>query len=32
MKITIGALQKLNFEANLEYIYPKAVEKNGANK
>lgn len=26
MKITIGALQNLNFEANLEYISPKAVE------
>ena len=24
MKITIGALQNLNFEANLEYISPKA--------
>ena len=25
MKITIGALQDLNFEANLEYVSPKAV-------
>ena len=32
MKITIGALQNLNFEANLEYISPKAVENNGANQ
>ena len=32
MKITIGALQDLNFEANLEYISPKAVESNGANQ
>ena len=32
MKITIGALQDLNFEANLEYISPKAVENNGANQ
>ena len=28
MKITIGALQDLNFEANLEYVSPKAVENN----
>ena len=32
MKITIGALQDLNFEANLEYISPKATETNGANQ
>ncbi|MBQ7470972.1 MAG: efflux RND transporter periplasmic adaptor subunit [Prevotella sp.] len=32
MKITIGALQNLNFEARLEYISPKAVESNGANQ
>ncbi len=32
MKITIGALQNLNFEATLEYISPKAVENNGANQ
>lgn len=32
MKITIGALQDLTFEAELEYISPKAVESNGANQ
>ena len=32
MKITIGALQDLNFDANLEYVSPKAVENNGANQ
>ncbi|MCR4583251.1 MAG: efflux RND transporter periplasmic adaptor subunit [Prevotella sp.] len=32
MKITIGALQDLNFDAQLEYISPKAVENNGANQ
>ena len=32
MKITIGALQDLKFDANLEYIPPKAVESNGANQ
>ena len=32
MKITIGALQDLNFDATLEYISPKAVESNGANQ
>ena len=32
MKITIGALQNLNFDASLEYISPKAVESNGANQ
>lgn len=32
MKITIGALQNLKFNASLEYISPKAVESNGANQ
>ena len=32
MKITIGALQDLSFDAALEYISPKAVESNGANQ
>jgi len=32
MKITIGALQDLKFDASLEYIAPKAVESNGANQ
>ncbi len=32
MKIIIGALQDLTFEASLEYISPKAVENNGANQ
>jgi HlyD family secretion protein len=32
VKITIGALQDLSFEASLEYISPKAVEENGANQ
>ena len=32
MKITIGALQNMRFEASLEYISPKAVESNGANQ
>ncbi|MBR1400836.1 MAG: efflux RND transporter periplasmic adaptor subunit [Prevotella sp.] len=32
MKITIGALQDLSFDAFLEYISPKAVESNGANQ
>lgn len=32
MQITIGALQNLKFEASLEYIAPKAVEKNGTNQ
>ena len=32
MKITIGALQDLKFEASLEYVSPKAVENNGANQ
>ena len=30
MKITIGALQDLKFDATLEYVSPKAVESNGA--
>jgi HlyD family secretion protein len=32
MKITIGALQDLKFDAFLEYISPKATESNGANQ
>ena len=32
MKITVGALQDLKLDANLEYISPKAVESNGANQ
>lgn len=32
MVITIGALQDYSFEAVLEYVSPKAVEKNGANQ
>ena len=32
MKISIGALENLNFNAQLEYISPKAVENNGANQ
>ena len=32
MKITVGALQDVSFEASLEYISPKAVESNGANQ
>ena len=32
MKIIIGALQDLKFDASLEYISPKAVESNGANQ
>ncbi len=32
MNITIGALQNLNFGAQLEYVSPKAVESNGANQ
>jgi len=32
LKITIGALQDLQFDAALEYISPKAVENNGANQ
>lgn len=30
MKITIGALQDLKFDARLEYIAPKATDQNGA--
>lgn len=30
--ITIGALQNYSFDATLEYISPKAVERNGANQ
>lgn len=32
MKITVGALENLSFDAVLEYISPKAVENNGANQ
>jgi len=32
MKIIIGALQDLQFDATLEYISPKATESNGANQ
>ena len=32
MKITIGALQDVSFDAALEYVSPKAVESNGANQ
>ena len=32
MRITIGALQDLKFDAALEYVSPKAVESNGANQ
>ena len=32
MKITIGALQNLKFDADLEYISPKAIQSNGANQ
>lgn len=32
MKITIGALQDLKFNARLEYIAPKATDQNGANQ
>lgn len=32
MKITIGALQDLKFDARLEYISPKATGQNGANQ
>lgn len=32
MKITIGALQNLEFDAKLEYISPKATDNNGANQ
>ena len=32
LKITIGALQNMTFDAALEYISPKATETNGANQ
>lgn len=32
MKITIGALQDLKFDARLEYIAPKATDQNSANQ
>lgn len=32
LKLTIGALQNLTFNAILEYISPKGVETNGANQ
>jgi HlyD family secretion protein len=32
MKITIGALQDMTFNAALEYVSPKATESNGANQ
>ncbi|WP_294477910.1 efflux RND transporter periplasmic adaptor subunit [uncultured Bacteroides sp.] len=32
IKLTIGALQNLTFNATLEYISPKGVETNGANQ
>lgn len=32
VKLTIGALQNLTFDADLEYISPKGVEENGANQ
>lgn len=32
VKLTIGALQDLTFDAQLEYISPKGVENNGANQ
>ena len=32
LKLTIGALQNLTFDAILEYISPKGVETNGANQ
>ena len=32
LKLTIGALQNLTFDAELEYISPKGVEENGANQ
>ena len=31
VRITVGALQDLSFDATLEYISPKATESNGAN-
>lgn len=32
VKLTIGALQDLTFDATLEYVAPKATEENGANQ
>ena len=32
VKITLGALQNMSFNAELEYISPKGVEENGANQ
>ena len=32
VKITLGALQNMIFDAELEYISPKGVEENGANQ
>lgn len=32
VKITLGALQDMEFDAKLEYISPKGVEQNGANQ
>lgn len=32
VKLTIGALQNLTFDAELEYISPKGVKENGANQ
>ena len=32
VKLTIGALQNVSFDAVLEYISPKGVEENGANQ
>ena len=32
LTITIGALRDYTFDANLEYISPKAIESNGANQ
>ncbi|MCE2616239.1 MAG: efflux RND transporter periplasmic adaptor subunit [Phocaeicola sp.] len=32
VKITIGALQDMKFDAKLEYISPKGIEENGANQ
>ena len=32
VKLTIGALQNLTFDAELEYISPNGVEENGANQ
>ena len=32
LKITVGALQDMSYDALLEYVSPKAVESNGANQ